>query len=376
MKEQVKKIKKIKNILPKNIIPSKKKQQLKNKVGKPPGTLIHVGERELEKVVITLTEYDDQTYNVKKIETLDELQNLSNAPADGKVRWIDFNGYGDVDYLTRFGEIFNIHALILEDVVNSHQQPKIEHYEDDIFLVMKKITWEPGQEVNYDQLSILFTSKFLITFRDDISEDYTSIRTRIEAGLKVFRKSKADYLFYVLIDYTIDQYFLVIEELSERIEAEQVDLLDDPKPEDLQKIQKMKKDAYLIKHAIRPVRESLANLLRVESDSIEQKNMIYYRDSLDHIIQVHESLETQRESITTLIDIYLSSVSNRMNEVMKVLTIIATIFIPLTFIAGIYGMNFVNMPELQWEYGYFVVWGIMLLVGVLLVLFFKRKGWL
>lgn len=376
MKEQVKKIKKIKNILPKNIIPSKKKQQLKNKVGKPPGTLIHVGERVLEKVVITLTEYDDQTYNVKKIETLDELKNLSNAPADGKVRWIDFNGYGDVDYLTRFGEIFNIHALILEDVVNSHQQPKIEHYEDDIFLVMKKITWEPGQEVNYDQLSILFTSKFLITFRDDISEDYTSIRTRIEAGLKVFRKSKADYLFYVLIDYTIDQYFLVIEELSERIEAEQVDLLDDPKPEDLQKIQKMKKDAYLIKHAIRPVRESLANLLRVESDSIEQKNMIYYRDSLDHIIQVHESLETQRESITTLIDIYLSSVSNRMNEVMKVLTIIATIFIPLTFIAGIYGMNFVNMPELQWEYGYFVVWGIMLLVGVLLVLFFKRKGWL
>jgi len=376
MKEQVKKIKNIKNILPKNIIHSKKKQQLKSKIGKPPGTLIHVGERELEKVVITLTEYDEQTYNVRIIETLEELQELTKSPIDEKVRWIDFNGFGDVEYLTKFGEIFNIHKLILEDVVNSHQQPKVEYFEDDIFTVLKKIAWEPEQEVNYDQISILMTSKFLITFRDDSTEDYSSIRQRIEAGVKIFRKSQADYLFYVLVDYTVDQYFLVVEELSERIEIEQVDLLDDPKQEDLQKIQKMKKDAYLIKHAIRPVREALSSIIRMESDFIEQKNLIYFRDALDHVIQVNESLETQRESITTLIDIYLSSISNRMNEVMKVLTIIATIFIPLTFIAGVYGMNFENMPELHYKYAYFIVWGIMIVVGLLLVLFFKRKKWL
>lgn len=373
MKEQMKKIKKI---LPKSIIPSKKKQQIKSKIGKPPGTLIHVGERELEKAVITLTEYDEQSYLVKHLETIEQLNEINNVPEDGKVRWIDFNGYGDVDLLTTFGEIFNIHKLILEDIVNSHQQPKVEYYEDDIFLVMKKITWEEKQEVNYDQLSILFSTKFIITFRDDNTEDYSSIRQRIETGVKVFRKSKADYLFYVLIDLLVDQYFLVIEELSERIEIEQEQLLKSPDQEDLKYIQAIKKDAYQIKHAIRPVRESIASILRRESDFISEHTVIYFRDALDHVIQVTESLESQRESITTLIDIYLSSLSNRMNEVMKVLTIMASIFIPLTFIAGVYGMNFSNMPELHYKYGYFIVWGVMILVGVSLLLFFKRKKWL
>lgn len=359
----------------KNKISSKKKQQLKSKIGKPPGTLIYVGESKIEKTIVTLTEYNESEFTVRKIESIEELQKLSNIN-DDKVRWIDINGLSDVEFLIKFEEIFKIHSLILEDTVNTNQQPKVEYYDDDIFLVMKKITWEEKQDVTYDQLSILFTSKFLFTFRDDSKEDFSSIYQRIETGKNVFRKSKADYLFYVIIDYEIDRYFLVLEELSERIEEEQEMLLENPTQEDLKRIQSLKKEAYKIKHAIRPLREAIAGIIRQESEFITSNNLIYFKDSLDHIIQVNEALETQRESITIMVDIYLSSVSNRMNEVMKMLTLIATMFIPLTFIAGVYGMNFENMPELHFKYGYFVVWGIMIVVGVSLVFYFKRKKWL
>lgn len=354
---------------------SKKKQQLKNKIGKPPGTLIHVGEGKIEKASVTVVEYDEKEFSKIKFESLEELEKISKIE-DEKVRWIDVNGTSDVELLQKLGEIFKIHTLILEDVVNSNQRSKVEYYEDDIFMVLKKITWEENENVNYDQISLLLNKNFIFTFRDDPKEDYTQIHQRIEAGKNVFRKSKADYLFYVLVDYEIDRYFLVLEELSERIEAEQEMLLENPTQDDLKRIQSLKKDAYQIKHVLRPVRESLTSIVRQQSDFIFDKNIVYFRDSLDHIIQVNESLETQRESITTLIDIYLSSVSNKMNEVMKVLTIIATIFIPLTFIAGIYGMNFENMPELGWSYGYFIVWGLMIVVVVVLLLFFKRKRWI
>lgn len=354
---------------------SKKKQQLKNKIGKPPGTLIHVGEGKIEKANVNLVEYDDKDFLKTKIDSLEELEKISKAESE-RVRWIDVNGTSDIELLQKLGEIFGIHTLILEDVVNSNQRSKVEYYEDDIFMVLKKITWEENENVNYDQISILANNKFIFTFRDDPKEDYAQIHQRIEAGKNVFRKSKADYLFYVLVDYEIDRYFLVLEELSERIEAEQEMLLENPTQDDLKRIQSLKKDAYQIKHVIRPVRESLTSIVRQQSDFILDINIVYFRDSLDHIIQVHESLETQRDSITTLIDIYLSSVSNKMNEVMKVLTIIATIFIPLTFIAGVYGMNFENMPELGSDYGYFIVWGVMLIVAVVLLLFFKRKRWL
>lgn len=354
---------------------NKKKQQLKNKIGKPPGTLIHVGESKIEKAIVTLTEYNEQEYKTKKIESVEELIQLASTN-DDKIKWIDVNGISDVDFLTKFGEIFKIHSMILEDVVNSNQQPKVEYYDKDMFFVLKKITWEENQDVAYDQISILITPQLLFTFRDDTKEDYTSIQARIETGVNVFRKSKLDYLFYVLIDFEVDRYFLLIEELSEKIEAEQEILFDDPTQNDIKKIQLLKKDAHKIKHAIRPLREALLSLVRQESVFIEQQNMVYFRDAMDHISQVHEALETQRESITTLIDIYLSSVSNKMNEVMKMLTLIATIFIPLTFIVGVYGMNFENMPELHFEYAYFIVWGIMIVLGISLIVYFKKKKWL
>lgn len=186
---------------------NKKKQQLKNKIGKPPGTLIHVGESKIEKAIVTLTEYNEQEYKTKKIESVEELIQLASTN-DDKIKWIDVNGISDVDFLTKFGEIFKIHSMILEDVVNSNQQPKVEYYDKDMFFVLKKITWEENQDVAYDQISILITPQILFTFRDDTKEDYTSIQARIETGVNVFRKSKLDYLFYVLIDYEVDRYFL------------------------------------------------------------------------------------------------------------------------------------------------------------------------
>lgn len=359
----------------KNILSSKKKQQIKSKIGKPPGTLIYVGEGKIEKAVVTLVEYNEAEFSIRKIESFEELEKIYNS-VDDKVKWIDVNGVGDLEFLTKLGELFNIHTLILEDIVNSNQQPKVEYYEDDIFFVMKKITWEDNQDINYDHVSFLLTSKFLFTFRDDTKEDFSTIYQRIENGRNIFRKSKADYLFYVLIDYEIDRYFLLLEELSERIDVEQEKLLEDPDQEELKRIQLLKKDAYKIKHAIRPVREAIASITRRDSDFIAEQNLVYFRDSLDHVIQINESLETLRESLTTLVDIYLSSVSNKMNEVMKVLTLIATIFIPLTFIAGVYGMNFTNMPELHYKYGYFIVWGVMIVLGVVLLFYFKKKKWL
>lgn len=360
----------------KRIISPRNKEQLKKKVGAPPGTVIHVGDKKNEKAVITLVEYDEGIFNHYVIEDDEELRKIKERGNQKTVQWIDFNGFGDIEKLKIFGEIFEIHPLILEDIANSNHQPKIDFYDEDIFLVLKKINWEENRDVSYEQYSIFLTANFLFTFRDDISEDFSKILQRIESGNNIFRKSRSDYLFYVLIDYTIDHYFLVIEEFSERIELMQERLLEKPDQSDLHQIQFLKKEAYTLKQIIRPTREAISNIIRLESNYISKKNLIYFRDSFDHIMQLYESLEIQRESITTLIDIYLSSLSNRMNEVMKFLTLIATIFIPLTFIAGIYGMNFSNMPELNWKYGYFIALGIMALIGIFLLLFFKRKKWL
>ncbi len=360
----------------KRIISPKKKEQLKRKIGAPPGTVIHVGDKKNEQAVITLIEYDENIFNHYVIDSHEELMKIKGRGNQKTVQWIDFNGFGDIDNLKKFGEIFEIHPLILEDIANSNHQPKIDYYDEDIFLVLKKINWEENKDISYDQISILLTANFLFTFRDDVGEDFPKILQRIESGKNVFRKSRSDYLFYVLVDYTIDHYFLVLEELSERIETMQEKLLEKPDQSDLHQIQILKKEAYTLKQIIRPTREAISNIIRLESNYISKKNLIYFRDSFDHIMQLYESIEIQRESITTLIDIYLSSLSNRMNEVMKFLTLIATIFIPLTFIAGIYGMNFSNMPELSWKYGYFIVLAVMALMGIFLLFFFKRKKWL
>lgn len=354
---------------------SSKKQQIKSKIGKPPGTLIYVGESKIEKAVINVVEYNDQLFSIKQIDSRDDLKKYKERSKD-KVTWISVNGLSDIELLSFIGETFNIHSLFLEDIINSNQQPKVDYHEDDIFVVLKKTTMEENQEISLNQVSLWFTSNLLITFHDDPKEDFTHIHQRIEAGKNVFRKSKEDYLFYVLIDYIVDGYFLIVEEISEKIEALQEMLIREPDQDTLQKIQLLRKEAYKTKQAVRPVRELTASIIRQESDYISEATLIYFRDTMDHVIQITEALEVQRESITTLIDIYLSSISNRMNEVMKVLTIIATIFIPLTFIAGIYGMNFVYMPELEWKFGYFAVWAVMLLVGIALILFFKKKKWL
>ena len=363
--------------IPKNITRavSKRKQQIKSKIGKPPGTLIYIGESLSDKSTITVVEYNEQEFSRKEIESKEELEEYKER-SDDKVTWINISGINDIELLTYIGATFGIHSLILEDITNSNQQPKIEYYNDDLFVVLKMINLEENQAGIYNHVGIWLTSNLLITFFDDNKEDFNHIYQRIENGKSILRKSKVDYLFYVIIDYIVDGYFLITEEISERIEYLQEELLEDPEQDALHKVQVLKKEAHRTRQAIRPVKDIVASIVRQESDYISESTLIYFRDTLDHIVQVTESFELQRESITTLIDIYLSTVSNKMNEVMKVLTLIATIFIPLTFIAGIYGMNFSYMPELHWKYGYFAVLGLMLVIGIALGMFFKKKKWL
>jgi magnesium transporter len=359
-------------------IPNKinRKNKIKEKIGKPPGTLIYTGEKKSEVTTITIVEYSDTDYTQRKVESIEELTGILSDRKKDKIYWLDINGLHNVELLSKLGEYLGIHNLVMEDVLNLYQRPKVDYFSDDIFLILKRINSNSEQEFNFEQVSMLLRENFVITFQDDPNTNLNVIQSRIEASKSLLRKAAADFLFYVIADYLIDQYFLVLEELNDKVENLQDDLVEKPSKDDISRIQNLKKDLQKIRQSISPVREIMNSLMRQDSDLILDSTIIYLRDSLDHLIQLLDMIETYRDSITTLLDIYLSSVSNRMNEVMKVLTIIATIFIPLTFIAGVYGMNFEYMPELHWRYGYFIILGLMLLVGILLGTYFKKKNWL
>lgn len=351
-----------------------RKKHIKAKIGKPPGTLIYHGERRLDDVNITLTEYNLSEYKHQKIDSVESLKEIISLKSD-KTRWINVNGLSNIKIIEEIGNMFNIHLLVLEDIMNSYQRPKAEIYSDHIFTVLKDINFS-NDHLSIGQVSLLIINNCIISFCDEKEDPFQPVYSRIENGYRLFRTKKSDYLFYVLIDLLIDRYFLVMEEFSERIDVNQEKLLSNPEKEDLHIIQNLKKDLQRTRHAILPNRDLLNLLLRRDSELISKDVELFFRDTLDHQIQIIENLETTRDSILTLLDIYLSSISNKMNEVMKVLTIIATIFIPLTFIAGVYGMNFEYIPELSWKYSYFVLWGVMLVIGIALGLFFKKKHWL
>ena len=353
-----------------------RKKVIKDKIGKPPGTLTYFGEKQDVVSKITYVEYNEEEFRKLEFTSIDGLKKYIAESSGSKVRWIDLCGLNDVSLLGSIGELFNVHKLFLEDILNSYQRPKIEISNDGIFAVIKQVNIDESSKIILDQLSIILTNNTILTFHDEADITFDIIYDRIETGNAVFKKSAADYLFYVLTDFMVDRYFLTLEELNEQIEELQEKLLEDPEKEDLSKIQALKKDVQKARQSLFPLREAVNSLIRRDSAVITDETIVYLRDTYDHVIQLIEMLETTREAILTLMDIYLSSISNKMNEVMKVLTIIATIFIPLTFIAGVYGMNFEVMPELHWEYGYFVVWVIMLVVGIFLGLFFKKKKWL
>lgn len=348
-------------------------KKLSRKAGLPPGSLVHIGKK-TDKVRISIIDYDKTQFNEKTVKKVEECFPFKKKPT---VTWINIDGVHDTEVIEKIGKHFGIHPLVLEDIVNTGQRPKVENLDDYIFIVLKMLDYdEKGMEIKSEQVSLILGSNFVISFQEREGDVFDPIRKRVRNGKGRVRKMGTDYLTYALMDTVIDNYFLILERLGESLESLEEKLITNPEPETLQTIHKMKRETIFLRKSVWPLREVISGLERSESSLIKKVTKIYIRDVYDHTIQVIDTVETFRDLVSGMLDTYLSSVSNKMNEVMKVLTIIATIFIPLTFIAGIYGMNFEYMPELGWVWGYFSVWFIMVVIALSMVFYFKRKMWL
>jgi magnesium transporter len=349
-----------------------KKRSLK--VGLPPGTLIHIGEKKVEKARITIMDYDETNLEEKEAKTIEESFSFKDKPT---VTWINIDGLHEVEIIEKLGSHFGLHPLLLEDILNTDQRPKMEDYGDYIFIVLKMLYHgENKDEIETEQVSLILGSNFVISLQESEGDVFDSLRDRIRKNKGRIRTAGADYLAYALLDAIVDNYFLILENVGEKIEDTEQQLATNPSPETLQYIRELKTEMIYLRKSIWPLRELINGLERCESTLIHQSTGAYLRDVYDHTIQIIDTVESYRDMISGMVDIYLSSISNKMNEVMKVLTIFASIFIPLTFVAGLYGMNFEFMPELKWHWGYFTLLSVMALIGISLVFYFKRKKWL
>jgi len=350
-------------------------KRVSKKTGLSPGALVHVGKKKIEKARIRIIDYDESQLQEKEAKTIEECFPFKEKPT---VTWINIDGLHEVDIIEKIGKHFDVHPLVLEDIVNTGQRPKMEDFDNYLFLVLKMLYWdEDKSEVIAEQLSLILGSNFVISFQERVGDVFEPVRERIRGAKGRIRKMGADYLAYALVDAVVDRYFIILEKLGEKIEVMEEELVAHPSPETLQTIHTLKRELIFLRKSVWPLRELISGLERGESDLIQKSTHIFLRDVYDHTIQVIDTIETFRDMVSGMLDIYLSSVSNKMNEVMKVLTIIATIFIPLTFVAGIYGMNFEFMPELKWHWFYpEVFWIAMAIIAGLMLLYFRRKRWL
>lgn len=345
--------------------------------GSVPGTLTI--EADAAPPIIFLIDYSEATAIRTKIETPEECAPYLDTES---VSWVDVQGLGSEDILQRLGKVFGLHPLVLEDVVNVPQRPKVEEYPEQVLMILRMVTpREDGQRFFSEQVSLILGKHHLLTVQEEPEYDcFGPVRERIRASKGTIRKQNADYLAYALLDAIVDGFFPVLEAYGEELEELEDEIVAHPTSRNLEKIHQLKRDLLAIRRAIWPQRDAINCLIRDQNPLISDEVRLYLRDCYDHIVQVLDMVETYREVASSLMDVYVSSVGNRMNEVMKVLTIISTIFIPLTFIAGVYGMNFDpqkpgNMPELELPYAYLVCWLVMLAIAAALILFFKRRGW-
>jgi magnesium transporter len=344
------------------------------KAGMSPGTLIHVGEQKIDKPGITLINYDPDRLEEKKIKRIEESFEYKDTPP---VTWINIDGLHEVEIIEKIGSHFNIHPLILEDIVNTAQRPKVEDFEDYIYFVFKMLKFdEKSSHITSEQVSLILGPHYLISFQEAEGDVFNFVRQRIRKGRGRIRKSGPDYLAYALIDAVVDHYFLILEKVGEKIEQFEEKVQSDPTPEILQNIHNLKREIIYFRKQVWPVREVLSTWQKTESALVQDANKVFISDVYDHTIQVIDTIESFRDIISGMMDLYLSTVSNKMNEVMKVLTIMATIFIPLTFVAGIYGMNFKFMPELEWKWSYPILWVLLVIIFFGMIYYFKRKKWL
>lgn len=344
------------------------------KVGLPPGSLVHVGEPQEGPARLQVLDYDASRVEEHELESPEALRAYLSRPS---VTWLNVVGVHDVAAVAAVGRILGIHPLVLEDVVNTRQRPKAEGFDEYAFVVAKMIRFdEQAGRLGLEHVSLVVGRGFVVTFQERSGDVLDPLRERIREGVGRVRAAGADYLAYCVLDLLVDHYFLALEGLGGRIEDLEEPILSDPSPEVLQAIHEAKRAVGAVRKAVWPLREALLYLERDAGGLVDEATRPYLRDVYDHCVQVIDTVETYRDLLAGYLDVYLSSLSNRMNEVMKTLTVIATIFIPLTFLAGVYGMNFEHMPELKWRWGYPAVWAVMVAVGIGMVRWFRRRGWL
>jgi magnesium transporter len=374
-------------------------KKYKEKVGLPPGTLIHLGSERTTESRITLFDYDEKEIHEREIGNVEDCFPFRDTAT---VTWINVDGVHQTSVIETLGTHFGIHPLVLSDIVNTQQRPKIEDYDNYLFVVLKMMhhgnngkqagtdtngsqaakvnSNNPGRpdsgKITAEQVSLIIGSNYVISFQETPEDVFNPIRDRLRSSSGRIRKKGADYLAYTLIDTIVDNYFVILETLGEKVEDLEDELLRYPGEKTMLAIHNLKRDMIFLRRSVWPLREVTGFLERGESKLIHKTTRIYLRDVYDHTIQVVDNIETSRDILSGMLDIYLSTLSNRTNSVMKVLTIIATIFMPLTFIAGVYGMNFENMPELQWNWGYPLIMLFMTVIALSMLAFFKKKKWI
>jgi len=354
--------------------PIKQKLSRANKkVGKAPGTITYLGYREKTDSVIHVINYHEPSFDESYPKNIKELIEANN---ENLTTWVDIVGLNDESFIERLGKKLGLNALLLEDAVNTQQRPKIDEYEDHIFGVFKMLYLDKDKVLVNEHVALVLFKDSVLVFQELEEDVFDGVRNRIKTEESRIRKKGSDYLFFTLIDAIIDNYFFVLENLHLKIEDLEEQVYQDPSPEIAKRIQQLKKEVLKVRRFVYPVRDLVSRLVDSENNLIKKDTKIYLRDALDHCIEINESLQIYREMSMSLMEMYMSNMSNKMNEVMKVLTIMASIFIPLTFIAGIYGMNFDHMPELHTKNGYFIVWGVMIVLFIGMMIYFKRKKWL
>lgn len=350
------------------------KKRLK-KAGLPPGTLVYTGEKRDKEVKIDIFNYNEASLDEKIVKSIEDCLLYRDKPG---ITWINIDGILKNEDLEKLGKGFNIHPLALEDILSIDQRPKEEDFDNNIYIVLKMLSYNTStNEIVSEQVSIILGTNFLISFQEGIEGDvFNPVREKIRAGKGKTRKSGTDYLAYSLIDTIVDNYFIILEKVGEKIEIVEEAILKKSSESNVQDIHKLKREMIFLHKSVWPLREVIGGLLREDSELIKDSTKIYLRDVYDHTIQVMDTVETYRDILSGMLDIYLSSVSYKLNEIMRVLTIVSTIFTPPIFVAGIYGMNFEYLPEIRWVYGYPFALFLMLLSSLSMFLYFRKKRWI
>jgi magnesium transporter len=344
-----------------------------DKHGSPPGTMVYTGRQKKEPLRISVIDYDGENISEQEGVSAESCISLKET---GTVSWVNVTGLNDTEAIGRVGAAFDIHPLVLEDILHTTQRPKLEDLGDYLFLVVRMLYVEPQtEEIHSEQISFILTPHCLVTFQERAGDVFDLIRDRLRKGHGRVRKMGADYLLYALMDAIVDNYFLIMEKTGEQIENIEQALMENPQSLLLNELYAQKRELLYIRKAVWPLREAIGGLERGESKLLKPKTHAYLRDLYDHTIQVIDTVETFRDMLSGVQDLYLSSMGHKTNQVMQVLTIIATIFIPITFVAGIYGMNFEVIPELKWRYGYAGVWVVMITMVAIMLAYFRRKRW-